>query len=189
MKKIGILGGTFDPPHIGHLMIANEVGYKLNLDKVLFIPTKISPHKSRNITAAHHRLKMLELAVQHKPSFQVDTIELERDGISYSVDTVNELLTRYPDTQLYFIIGADMVEYLPKWHKIDELMSKIKFVGVNRLHYTVTSTYPIIDINIPFMEVSSTAIRKKLTQDEPVDYFLPEDVITYIKERGLYENE
>lgn len=186
MKKIGILGGTFDPPHLGHLIIASEVLITLNLDEIWFIPTKISPHKQAAATDASHRVKMLELAIKDNSKFKVLTNEVDRNGVSYSIDTVNGLIASTPQAAFYFIIGADMVEFLPKWYKIDELIEKVKFVGVQRLNYQLASSYPILKVDVPLIEMSSTVIKQRIKSHQSVQYFLPKDVLTYIKEQQLY---
>lgn len=186
MKKIGILGGTFDPPHMGHLIIASEVLVTLKLDEIWFIPTKIPPHKQAAATDASHRVNMLTLATQDNQKFKVITDEIERDGISYSIDTVNGLIDKMPQAAFYFIIGADMVEYLPKWHKIEELIEKVQFVGVKRLNYQLASAYSILEVNVPLIELSSTDIKQRIQSNQSVQYFLPKDVLLYIKEQQLY---
>lgn len=187
MKRIGILGGTFDPPHIGHLLIAEEVRIALSLDKVWFIPSSIPPHKQAAFSTATHRISMVKKAIQSNTSFVVKTLEIERIGKSYTVDTINILKEKYPDVEFYFIIGADMVEYLPKWHRIDELVKLVTFVGVNRLGFHVESTYPILNIEVPTIDISSTLIRNRIMNDISVNYLLPHLVYDYIKEQQLYE--
>lgn len=186
MKKIGILGGTFDPPHMGHLIIASEVLITLNLDEILFIPTKIPPHKQEAATDASHRVNMLSLAINDNEKFRVVTDEIDREGISYSIDTIKGLIDKMPKAEFYFIIGADMVEYLPKWHKIEELIDKVQFVGVKRLNYQLKSSYPIVEVNVPLIEISSTDIKQRIKSNQSVKYHLPKNVLSYIKEQGLY---
>src|SRR5690625_178954 len=118
MRKIGILGGTFDPPHLGHLIIAEQVRSALDLEEIWFMPSNEPPHKSRAKTNVNHRLAMLKLAIEDNDAFKVNTIELARKGKSYTIDTMKLLIKNHPHTEFYFIIGADMVEYLPHWAKI-----------------------------------------------------------------------
>ena len=133
MRKIGIIGGTFDPPHYGHLLIANEVYHALNLEEVWFLPNQIPPHKQgRNITSVESRLQMLELATEAEEHFSICLEELSRKGPSYTYDTMLQLTKKYPDVQFHFIIGGDMVEYLPKWYNIEALLDLVTFVGVAR---------------------------------------------------------
>ncbi|MFA1820478.1 nicotinate-nucleotide adenylyltransferase [Virgibacillus oceani] len=187
MKRIGILGGTFDPPHLGHLIIAEEVRQKVGLDEVWFIPSFTPPHKDGAIASPEVRVRMVELAIASNPIFKVNTIELERSGNSYTFDTISLLKENHPSVDFYFIIGADMVEYLPHWHKINELIRMVDFVGVKRSGYKLSSHYPIIEINIPIIEISSTLLRERLKNSESVAYLTPEKVYSYIKEKRLYE--
>ncbi len=186
LKKIGILGGTFNPPHIGHLWIAEEVRIRNQLDEIWFIPTRTPPHKDTSILDAAHRLGMLRLAVRDNPHFHVNALELEREGKSYTFDTVKELTASYPDDDLYFIIGGDMVEYLPKWHRVDELVKMIRFVGVSRPGYTLETPYPVDCLEIHPLDISSTFIRNRLGDGELIRYLLPDDVMNYIKENQIY---
>jgi len=170
--------------------MGEQVGQALGLDKVYFMPEYLPPHVDEKKTIpAEHRLAMLELAIADNPRFAVETIELERKGKSYTVDTMRELTAKNPDTNYYFIIGGDMVNYLPKWHQIDELMELVTFVGVRRPEVPIDSPYPIIWIDIPLMDVSSTTIRKKVQQGCSVRYLLPDNVLHYIQEKGLYLDE
>jgi nicotinate-nucleotide adenylyltransferase len=188
MKKVGILGGTFDPPHHGHLLIANEVLSSLQLDEVWFMPNQEPPHKKKSETIRNEdRLQMLELAVKDNQQFRVKSIELERSGPSFTIETMKILKSQYPDYQFFFIIGADMIEYLPKWHKINELVELVQFVGVDRSDYNHDTNYPIIYVDVPAIEVSSSLIRERLKKGKTVRYLLPEPVIEYIKECRLYE--
>lgn len=189
-KQIGLLGGTFNPVHLAHLITADQVGNTLGLDQVLMMPSNQPPHVDEKKTIeAKHRLKMLELAIEDNSLLGVETIELERAGKSYTYDTIKILKEKNPDTDYFFIIGGDMVEYLPKWFKIDELMQMIQFVGVRRPNYPTETDYPIIWIDVPLMDISSTAIRKKIAQGCSVNYLLPENVVNYIQEKGLYLDE
>ncbi|MFD1850213.1 nicotinate-nucleotide adenylyltransferase [Oceanobacillus bengalensis] len=187
MKRIGILGGTFDPPHLGHLLIAEEVRVSLGLEEIWFIPTYTPPHKDYSKTSAQHRLKMLDIATSSNDYFKVNTIEIERSGKSYTLDTMKELRKNFPENQFYFIIGADMVEYLPHWYKIEELVELVQFVGVKRAGYGLETDYPITEVDIPMIDISSSMLRNRLRNDKPTKYIVPEEVILYIREKGLYE--
>lgn len=187
MKRTGILGGTFDPPHIGHLIIAEEVRHKLNLDEIWFIPSHTPPHKDDAKASPEDRVRMVELATCSNPFFKVSTIEMERTEHSYTYDTITLLKERHPSLDVYFIIGADMVEYLPNWHKVEELLELVHFVGVKRSGYTITSNYPVIEVDVPMMEISSTVLRQRLERGETATYLLPDKVLGYIKEKRLYE--
>ncbi|WP_147532428.1 nicotinate-nucleotide adenylyltransferase [Bacillus marasmi] len=189
MKKVGILGGTFDPPHNGHLLIANEVLDALGLDEIWFIPNHEPPHKHKSGGANNaDRVKMLELATRSHPNFKIDKIELERTGPSYTYDTMKLLNEMHPGYDFYFIIGADMIEYLANWYKIDELIEMVKFVGVNRPDYQEISQYPIINVSVPEMGVSSKLVRDRLKEKKSIRYLVPEPVQEYIEENKLYES-
>jgi nicotinate-nucleotide adenylyltransferase len=185
--KIGILGGTFDPPHFGHLIIANEVLFRLNLDEVWFMPNQQPPHKLKTSTTTNeNRTEMLNRAIANQPHFKLEPIEFNRVGPSYSIDTIRILKARNPDYRFYFIIGADMIEYLPKWHKIDELIELVQFVGVKRPGYSEHTDYPIMYVETPLIEISSKMIRNRIQKKEPIHFFLPDEVREYIKENTLY---
>ena len=187
MKKIAILGGTFNPPHLGHLIIASEVQAQLNFDEIWFMPNQEPPHKESTIGVnSAQRLEMVRRAVSDNPLFKIQTIELERTGRSYTFDTM-KLLTEKYDADFHFIIGADMIEYLPKWSKIEELVKLVTFVGVNRPDYDKQSTYPIILMDVPNIEISSCMIREKVKMGKSIRYFVPKTVMEYIEENGLYE--
>lgn len=187
MRKIGILGGTFDPPHIGHLIIAEEVRYNLNLEQVWFVPTNIPPHKRQASSTTSHRLAMLEKATETNKYFKINNIEMNKNDVSYTIETMTRLKELHRNTEFYFIIGADMVEYLPHWKQIDKLVKMVTFVGVNRMNYTLSTTYPIIDLNTPLINISSSEIRERIKCNKPIMYFLPDGVYTYIKEHQLYD--
>lgn len=181
------MGGTFNPPHLGHLIIADEVRSELKLDEIWFIPNHKPPHKeSSNEVTSAQRLEMVRRAIEDNPFFSVQTIELERPGRSYTYDTMRLLTEKYAH-EFYFIIGADMVEYLPKWYKIEELFKLVKFVGVNRPDYKQESEYPVITVNIPNLEISSLMIRNRVKEQRSIRYLVPKAVMEYIEENGLYE--
>ncbi|SEP91222.1 nicotinate-nucleotide adenylyltransferase [Piscibacillus halophilus] len=187
MKKIGLFGGTFDPPHIGHLKLAKSVLQTLELDEIWFIPTYEPPHKSDAIAKPEQRLDMLNLMLEEEPNFKISTIEYEIKGKSYTYETVKHLRKQYPQTFFYFIIGGDMIEDLPKWYNIEELKRMVQFVGVNRKGYSEYNYRDVLMVNMEEVPVSSTAIREDLkNRKEPQG--LTKDVLHYIRENGLYEN-
>lgn len=188
MKQIGILGGTFDPPHLGHLIIAETVRTTLSLDEIWFIPTNEPPHKNKAMSTGQDRMNMLKLAIEDNHYFKINDIEMKRLGKSYTFDTMNILINENQDCEFFFIIGADMVQYLPKWSRIDELIKKISFVGVQRQGYVLESAYPVLKVDIPIIDISSTMIRNQLATQSSVKYLIPDSVDTYIKENQLYEN-
>lgn len=187
MKKVGILGGTFDPPHYGHLLIANEVLSELTLDEIWFMPNQEPPHKKKSEWVKNEdRLQMLYLATEGNAAFKVETIELQREGPSYTVDTMKKINTQFSDHQFFFIIGADMIEYLPKWYKIEELVKLVQFVGVERPSYSHQTDYPVLYVDVPAIDVSSKMIRERMMIGKTVRYLLPDQVINYIEENHLY---
>jgi nicotinate-nucleotide adenylyltransferase len=188
MKKIGILGGTFNPPHIGHLIVANEVLDALQLDEIRFMPNYAPPHKQKTEEVSDQdRIMMLQYAIEGQNSFSMETIEMEREGPSYTFDTIQLLRQREPDHEFYFIIGADMIEYLPNWHRIDELVQLVTFVGVKRPGYLDQTTYPVLMVDTPQIFLSSTLIRDRIKQGKTIDYLVSPKVKNYMKEKGLYE--
>ncbi|MEI3613315.1 nicotinate-nucleotide adenylyltransferase [Pseudogracilibacillus sp. SO30301A] len=189
MKQIGILGGTFDPPHIGHFIIADEVKHQLQLDEIWFIPTNEPPHKKKAMMAKHHRVNMLNAVIEKINYFKVNTIECNRIGKSYTIDTINTLKEIHRDVNFYFIIGADMVEYLPYWKDIEKLEKKIQFVGVKRPGFKMDTAYSVMEVKVPLIDISSTEVKHRIEKGLPVQFFLPNAVLTYIKEHRLYESE
>lgn len=187
-KRIGILGGTFNPIHNGHLLMAEQVYDKLKLDEVWFMPNKKPPHaESKETLADAYRVDMIALAIEDNPHFRLEGIELDRVGKSYTVDTMEILTTLYPTYEFYFIIGADMIEDLPKWHRINDLIKMVHFVGVGREGYRNETDYPLIFIDAERMTVSSTSIRKAVAEQASIRYLTPASVATYILEKGLYQ--
>ena len=186
-KQVGILGGNFNPVHNAHLVVADQVRQQLGLDKVLLMPEYEPPHVDKKETIdERHRLKMLELAIEGIEGLEIETIELERKGISYTYDTMKLLNERDPDTDYYFIIGADMVDYLPKWYRIDELVEMVQFVGVQRPRYKAGTSYPVIWVDVPLMDISSSMVREFIAQGRTPNFMLPKPVLDYIKKEGLY---
>ena len=188
-KRIGILGGTFDPPHLGHLIIAEEVRIQLDLEEIWFIPSYTPPHKHAANTSASDRIAMLRHAIAGNPFFKINPIEVERLGKSYTFDTMQALCAEHGHVDFHFIIGADMVEYLPHWNRIDALMKLVQFVGVKRTNYTLNTQYPIIEVEIPTIDISSTMVRERLAKNIPVKYLVPDSVYALIKEKHLYDNQ
>ena len=186
-KQIGILGGNFNPVHNAHLVVADQVRQQLGLDQVLLMPEYEPPHVDKKETIdEQHRLKMLELAIEGIEGLGIETIELERKGISYTYDTMKLLTEQHPDTDYYFIIGADMVDYLPKWYRIDKLVELVQFVGVQRPRYKAGTSYPVIWVDVPLMDISSSMVRDFLAQGRTPNFLLPQPVLDYIEKEGLY---
>lgn len=192
--RIGIMGGTFDPVHIGHLVAAEWAREAGRLDEVWFMPSSQPPHKAPLQGAApSERAKMVDLAIARHPQFRLETIELRRGGVSYTADTVSELLKRHPDYRFVWIIGGDMVQYLSYWNRIEEIVGRIEFIGLTRPGYpTAPEELPafvrerVSFIEMPGLDVSSTLIRSRLRRGESIRYLVPDSVCDYIKERRLY---
>ena len=189
LKQIGILGCNFNPVHNAHLVVADQVRQQLCLDKVFLMPEYEPPHvDKKNTIDEKHRLKMLELAIEGVDGLGIETIELERKGISYTYDTMKLLIEKNPDVDYYFIIGADMVDYLPKWHKIEELIKMVQFVGVQRPKYKAGTSYPVIWVDVPLMDISSSMIRHHFENGCRPNFLMPQTVIDYIEKEGLYHD-
>lgn len=186
--RVGIFGGTFNPPHMGHLMIAQQVKDQLDLNKVMFMPDNIPPHvDTKKTIPAQKRLEMVNLATLDNSDFGVEDIEIKRGGVSYTIDTIKELIVRNPEIEYYLIIGGDMVEYLPTWNRIDELVRLVKIVGVGRPHYKQQSPYPILWVDVPQFDISSSLIRSKVHEGQTIKYLVPDSVEKYIRKEGLYK--
>ncbi|BBM17566.1 putative nicotinate-nucleotide adenylyltransferase [Enterococcus avium] len=189
-KQVGLLGGNFNPIHHAHLMIAEQVGQKMGFDEVHLLPSYLPPHVDEKKTIdSKHRLAMVQRAIEDNSFLSVDTRELTRKGKSFTVDTMLEMTAENPDTEYYFIIGGDEVAYLPKWHRIDELVRLVNFVGVKRAGYATESSYPIIWVDVPEIQLSSSYIRQQVKQGCSIRYLVPDRVREYITEEGLYLNE
>ncbi|WCK53519.1 nicotinate-nucleotide adenylyltransferase [Aneurinibacillus sp. Ricciae_BoGa-3] len=192
VKKIGLMGGTFDPVHTVHLIAADQARTSLGLDEVWFIPAHIPPHKrEKRITDDSHRIAMLKLAIDNHPAFCLSTVEIDTAEMgkpSFTYDTMLYLNNRYPDTAFYFIIGGDMVEYLHHWNRIDELVQMVRFVALARPGYLMKHPFGdrITEVEMPQLDVSSTMIRNFVSQRRSIRYLVPEAVRLYIEENGLY---
>lgn len=184
------MGGTFDPVHIGHLAAASEVMAKLKLDEVVFVPTGVSSHKpDRAIVDKEHRHNMVQLATGSNPRFTVSRVDLDRAGPTYTKDTLDELHQVYPDAELFFIIGADSATHLHTWHNTEALFSLATFVAVTRYDHPAQKgavDERVVWCPLPQLQVSSTEIRRRISVDEPVWYWLGDSVLTYIGKHDLY---
>ncbi|RNF40994.1 nicotinate-nucleotide adenylyltransferase [Planococcus salinus] len=189
MKKVGILGGTFNPPHLGHLIMANEAFHALELDEVRFMPNFIAPHKDVSDASVGQRLEMTRLAIEDYPYFQVEDIEIRSGGVSYSVDTMAELTEKEPDSEFYFIIGGDMVKGLDKWHQIDRLINLVQFIGIKRPGYEAETAYPVQMVESPEIHLSSTMLRQRASLGKTLTFLVPEKVEAYIRKERLYGPE
>jgi nicotinate-nucleotide adenylyltransferase len=184
LKKIGIFGGTFDPIHHGHLILARDAVEQLGLDCVLFIPAAISPHKlEREPTGSDARLEMVRAAIADEPRFALDTMELERGAPSYSVETVEALRARDRDATFYFLVGEDNVTRLHTWHRFHELKEMVQFVVLDRTGLETEHAYPIIRRHV---DISATDIRNRVASRQSIRYLVPTVVEKIIHDRQLY---
>ncbi len=189
MKKVCIFGGTFNPPHIGHLIMANEVFHALELDEIRFMPNAIPPHKEVvDLCTSDQRKQMVQLAIEPFPYFSIEPIELTRGGRSYTFDTMVELQSKEPDTQFSFLIGGDMIASLESWYQVDELVKLVQLVGVKRPGYEAKTNYPVLQIEVPQINLSSTTLRKRLALHQDVSLLIPESVQDYIRQEKLYDS-
>lgn len=187
--KIGILGGTFNPIHIGHLILAEEAREKLKLDKIIFVPTYYPPHKNNSdIAPAMHRYKMINLSIKGNKYFSVSDVEIKRDGKSYTIDTLKELKKKYPGDKLYFIIGSDLLKYLDDWKDLNEIIKLVNFFVATRPGYALDKIpSQISTIPIRAVDISGFEIRKAIEKNKSFRYLVPETVFRYIKKRNLYK--
>ncbi len=201
MQKIGIMGGTFNPIHMGHLIAAQEVLNRMNMDKIIFIPTGNPPHKNkREVISAIDRYEMVKLAVESNDGFKVSDIEVKREGQTYSYDTLKELHNMYYETQFYFIIGFDTLKEIDTWKRVSDVCSMTKFIVVNRGNTCSEIKKEILGkenkykcnfilVDIPDIKISSTDIRDRIKSNKSIKYLVTNEVEGYIKQKGLYLSE
>jgi nicotinate-nucleotide adenylyltransferase len=184
LKKIGIFGGTFDPIHHGHLLLARDALEQLRLDSLLFIPAARSPHKlGQQPAAADLRTEMIRAAIEGEPRFCLDELELTRPAPSYSVDTIEELKGREPDSDFVYLIGEDNVAQLPTWHRFAELEKMVQFVVLDRSGLKTAHPYPAVRRHL---DISATDIRNRVASGRSIRYLVPPAVEAIIRERQLY---
>lgn len=185
VTKIGIYGGTFDPIHHAHLILAREALEQLKLERVVFVPAAVSPHKlDRAPTAAAVRLEMLQAAVVGEPRFSVDELELQRQAPSFTIDTVEEFRRREPGVQLFYFIGSDNLQKLDTWHRIAALRRLVTFVVLERGRAASSTSYQTITRPI---EISATEIRNRVATSRSIRYLVPAAVEAIITGRELYK--
>ena len=186
--KIGILGGTFNPVHIGHLILAEEAREKLALDKIIFIPAALPPHKDNfNIAPAQDRLEMLKLAVKGNKFFAVSDIEIKRKGPSYTIDTLNAFKAKFGRDELYFIIGSDLLKYLSEWKDLGQIIKMIKFLVATRPGYPLEQIPSYIQtLAIRAVDVSGFEVRRCIKENKSFRYLVPDTVFNYINKNKLY---
>jgi nicotinate-nucleotide adenylyltransferase len=193
MRRIGVMGGTFDPVHHGHLVAASEVAYTFDLDEVVFVPTGQPYQKEsrREVSPAEDRYLMTVIATASNPRFSVSRVDIDRPGPTYTIDTLRDLRGRAESgDELFFITGADALAEILTWHDADELFGLAHFVGCTRPGHQLTSTGlpegKVSLVEIPALSISSTECRARVKGGEPVWYLVPDGVVQYIAKRGLY---
>ena len=187
MARLGILGGTFDPIHVGHLAAASEVHFALGLDTVLLIPASAQPLKPAPTASGRDRLAMCQAAVANDPRLQVSDIDLARGGATYTVDTLGDLRKQHPAADLFFITGADSLATLPQWKDYETLVTLATFVGVTRPGHSLTkSDVPHVLLEVPALAVSSTHVRDRVRAGAPINYLVPDAVAQYVHDHQLY---
>ncbi|MCO5974753.1 nicotinate-nucleotide adenylyltransferase [Actinoallomurus soli] len=193
-RRIGIMGGTFDPIHHGHLVAASEVAHLFRLDEVVFVPTGQPWMKEgRKTSAAEDRYLMTVIATASNPQFSVSRVDIERPGLTYTIDTLREMREIYgPDVELYFITGADALAQMLTWRDTDELFRLAHFIGCTRPgHNLADPGLPeggVSLVEVPALAISSTECRERVRAGEPVWYLVPDGIVQYINKRGLYRD-
>ena len=192
-RKIGILGGTFDPIHIGHLILAEQVREQFQLEWVIFIPSASPPHKTeRKLSLATHRFEMTKLALEENRFFSVSDIELKREGLSYTVETLRKLKELYTDSEIYFLTGSDVLNEITTWKNPEEIYRLAKIViavrpGFDKFDPENRFAKKSIIVDITGIDISSTQIREKVKKGESIKYLVSSKVEEYIKSRNLYK--
>jgi nicotinate-nucleotide adenylyltransferase len=199
MSKVGIMGGTFNPIHYGHLFLAEAAYEQLDLDNVLFMPSKNPPHKDKpQMITEQQRVDMIELAIGDNPHFEFSSFELDREGMTYSADTLTLLKEKNPNTEYYFIVGADSLFYMHKWMQPQIIFDLCTVVAASRdntnqdqlcqqadyLKANYNAKIELIDM--PTIQIASAVIRKRVSMGKSVKYYLPDDVYSYIVRNELY---
>ncbi len=192
--RLGVMGGTFDPVHHGHLVAASEVAARFDLDEVVFVPTgKPSFKQHQAVSPAEHRYLMTVIATASNPRFTVSRVDIDRDGTTYTVDTLRDLRAERPDADLFFITGADAVEQILTWRDAAELFTMAHFVAVTRPgHQLSIAGLPqgrVTLQEVPALAISSTDIRARAGTGQPVWYLVPDGVVQYIGKHGLYRGQ
>ncbi|MFF7592810.1 nicotinate-nucleotide adenylyltransferase [Kitasatospora purpeofusca] len=190
-RRLGVMGGTFDPIHHGHLVAASEVASAFHLDEVIFVPTGQPWQKSdREVTPAEDRYLMTVIATAENPQFSVSRIDIDREGPTYTVDTLRDLRALHPAADLFFITGADALAQILSWRDSEELFSLAHFIGCTRPGHVLTDAgLPVGGVSlveVPALAISSTDCRDRVAKGEPVWYLVPDGVVRYIDKRALY---
>jgi nicotinate-nucleotide adenylyltransferase len=189
--RIGVMGGTFDPIHNGHLVAASEVQQQFDLDEVIFVPTG-QPPKKPSVTPSEHRYLMTVIATAANPRFTVSRVDIDRQGPTYTIDTLRDIHEARPDAELFFITGADAVAQISEWKDVDKVWNLAQFVAVSRPGHPLTiSGLPEQGVNsleVPALAISSTDCRNRVGGGFPVWYLVPDGVVQYIAKHHLYRS-
>lgn len=191
--RIGVMGGTFDPIHLGHLVAASEAAHHFALDQVVFVPTGAPWQKAdRQVSPAEDRYLMTVIATAADPRFSVSRVDLDRPGLTYTVDTLRDLRAEHPEAELYFITGADALAEILSWRDADEVLALAHFVGVSRpghalLDPGLKGTVTLLEI--PALAISSSDCRDRVRRGEPITYLVPPGVESFVAKRGLYRDQ
>jgi len=190
--RIGIMGGTFDPIHHGHLVAASEVQVKFDLDEVIFVPTGM-PEEKPGVTESEHRYLMAVIATASNPKFRVSRVDIDRPGPTYTVDTLADMAKEYPDADLFFISGADAIAQVFGWHDAEKLWDRAHFVAVSRpgheLNVDGIPAGVVSVLEVPALAISSTDCRERVSKRHPVWYLVPDGVVQYIAKHQLYRGK
>lgn len=188
-RRIGVMGGTFDPIHHGHLVAASEVAAEFNLEEVVFVPTG-DPWQKKQVTESEHRYLMAVVATASNPRFKVSRVDIDRGGPTYTIDTLRDMAELYPDAELFFITGADAVAQILTWRDVEQIWGLAQFVAVTRPGHKLTlPDHPagaIETLEIPALAISSTDIRSRVHEGKPVWYLVPDGVVQHIAKHKLY---
>ncbi len=196
-ERLGIFGGTFDPIHLGHLLIAEELKFKLNLDRVLFLPSNQPPHKTgQKVSPNEDRMDMLRAALKGNPHFSISTVDLDRPGLSFTSDSLAILAKQHPHAETLFLMGQDSLRDLPTWHEPERIVQNARLgvalrPGVDVDLEAIIKAVPAADnriilVPVPLIQISSREIRRRVRDGEPITYHVPERVENLIQRRGLY---
>jgi nicotinate-nucleotide adenylyltransferase len=184
--KIGIYGGTFDPIHHGHLILAREAREQFEFEKVIFVPAALSPFKNSPAATAQMRLSMLGAAIENELGFELDDCELRRPPPSYAIDTIEDIRSRKREAQIYYLVGEDNLPTLQKWYRFDELRKAVQFIVLDRTGTPPDHPYPIVHRKI---DISATEIRKRVASGQSIRYFVPQAVEEIIRREKIYQEQ
>jgi len=193
-ERLGILGGTFDPIHLGHLILAEELKEELGLHKVIFVPSANPPHKENPyISSAKDRLMMTKIAIQDNPNFLLSDLELKREGKSYTIDTLNEFKRLYPDSELFLLLGSDVLEEIQSWKEPDKIFEQVKVAmalrpGFDKIDLENRFVKKSILIQINGLNISSTQIREKVKAGKSIRYLVLPGVEEFVQAKNLYKD-